>query len=189
VSGPQTPGDRTFDDEESPDAAAPAETSGLDVTPREHRARSARPDTTRRALAVGGLVLLLGALGFVLFRGLSDAALFYYDVDEALERRDQLGDDRFRMQGNVIDGSIHETADGVEFVLAFGDAETEVRHRGDPPELFSAEIPVIIEGRFAGDVFESDEILVRHDSTYTEEHEDRLREADEDVDARRERAG
>lgn len=183
--------DPALDDEESPDARPMGGSGGaFDVTPRDPAPGSTRqPGGARKAFAIGGIAVLVGALGVVLFKGLDEAALFYYNVDEALERREQLGDDRFRMQGNVVEGSIRETDEGVEFVLAFGDGETPVRHRGDPPELFSSEIPVILEGRFGDGHFESDEILVRHDNTYTEEHEERLREADEDIEARRERAG
>ena len=182
MSEPRTPLGG-HEEEESLDAGPVEGAHRLDVTP---RAASDRPGGdgrgTRRILAVAGVVVLLGALGIVVFNGLNDAALFYYDVDEALEQRDELGDQRFRMQGNVIEGSIEQVDGGVEFVLAFADAEVPVRHRGDPPELFSSEIPVILEGRFASDdAFDSDEILIRHDNTYTEEHEDRLDRAREDI--------
>lgn len=176
-------GGSSFGEEESADAGTSEAAGRLDVTPRAAEpARDASAIRTRRLVAVLGLVVLLGALGVVLFKGLSDAALFYYNVDEAIERRAELGEDRFRMQGNVVDGTIVETADGVEFVITFHDAETQVRHRGDPPELFSEKIPVIIEGSWASDGFESDEILIRHDNVYSEEHDDRLREATEDVE-------
>jgi cytochrome c-type biogenesis protein CcmE len=184
VSEPRTPLGG-HDEEESLDAA-PLRDAGsrLDVTPRTHRddGRGAQP--TRRLLAIAGVVVLLGALGLVVFNGLNDAALFYYNVDEALEQRDELGDQRFRMQGNVIDGTIEQVDGGVEFVLAFADAEVPVHHRGDPPELFSSDIPVILEGQFDDVGFASDEILIRHDNTYTEEHEDRLDRARDDVEAR-----
>lgn len=114
-----------LDDEESQDAA-----STLDVTPRtgEHT-RSAGGGRTRTYLAVGGIVVLVAALGLVVFNGLTDAATFYYNVDEAVAQQDELGDQRFRMQGNVIEGSIEETDSGVDFVIAFGDAELPVRDR------------------------------------------------------------
>jgi cytochrome c-type biogenesis protein CcmE len=43
-----------------------------------------------------------------------------------------------------------------------------------------------LEGAFAanGKKFESDEIMVRHDSTYDEKNEDRVREADQDAKQR-----
>jgi cytochrome c-type biogenesis protein CcmE len=179
------------DDEESADAATVDDgRPTLDVTPRtgEHT-RSSGGSGTRKYLAIGGLVVLLGGLALVVFNGLTDAATFYYNVDEAVARQESLGDQRFRMQGNVVPGSIDETDQGVDFVLAFGDAEVPVRHQGDPPELFSADIPVIIEGSFRGDEFVSDEILIRHDSSYEEENGDRLRTAQEDADQRSSGAG
>jgi cytochrome c-type biogenesis protein CcmE len=174
-----------LDDEESQDA-----TSTLDVTPRtgEHT-RSAGGGRTRTYLAIGGIVVLVGALGLVVFNGLTDAATFYYNVDEAVAKQDELGDQRFRMQGNVIEGSIDETDAGVDFVIAFGDAELPVTHVGTPPELFNEEIPIIIEGNFVGDEFHSDEILIKHDSTYEEENDARLRQAQEDAELRSSEAG
>ncbi len=173
-----------FDDEESVDARV-----GLDVTPRTDEHHDVDAGSGRRRLAVAGVVVLVAALGVVLFNGLTDASTFYYNVDEAVAQRDELGTDRFRMQGNVIDGTISETETGVSFVIAFGDAELPVEHRGDPPELFDAEIPVIIEGSFEGDEFRSDKILIKHDSTYEEDNDARLREAERDAERRSEAAG
>ncbi|MDQ2678105.1 MAG: cytochrome c maturation protein CcmE [Actinomycetota bacterium] len=173
-----------FDDEESADARG-----GLDVTPRTGEHHDSDAGGGRRRLAIAGVVVLVAALGVVLFNGLTDASTFYYNVDEAVAQRDDLGTDRFRMQGNVIDGTISETDNGVAFVIAFGDTELNVEHRGDPPELFDAEIPVIIEGAFDGDEFRSDKILIKHDSTYEEENDARLREAEQDAARRSEASG
>lgn len=135
------------------------------------------------------VVAAVVVLGVVLFKGLNDASMFYYNVDEAVGRRAELADKRFRMQGNVIDGSIRPTDGGVEFTIAYGDAEVPVVNRGNPPELFSPEIPVIIEGTFVGDEFHSDEIIIRHDNNYDEEHPDRIADANEDVTNRSGSAG
>jgi cytochrome c-type biogenesis protein CcmE len=178
------------DDEESADAAPVDGRPTLDVTPRtgEHTSSSGRGGS-RKYLVLGGIAVLAGALGVVVFNGLTDASTFYYNVDEAVERSDDLGDQRFRMQGNVVPGTIVETESGVDFVLAYRDAQVPVIHLGDPPELFSTDIPVIIEGNFDGDHFDSDEILIRHDATYEEDNGDRLREAQEDADRRASEAG
>jgi len=178
------------DDDESVDAGPMDGPPGLDVTPRtgEHTRSSGGP-STRKYVAIGVVVVLIGGLGFAVFNGLTDAATFYYNVDEAVEKQDTLGDQRFRMQGNVVPGTINETSDGVDFVLAFGEGQVDVRHLGDPPELFSTDIPVIIEGSFGGDAFDSDEILIRHDSTYEEENVDRLDDAQQDADNRASGAG
>lgn len=178
-----------LDDDESADATSGSGAVGLDVTPRAASTRGGSGGSTRKYFAIGGVILLVGALGIVLFNGLTDAALFYYNVDEAVAKKDDLGDQRFRMQGNVIDGSIHETDGGVTFVIAYGDAEVHVVNSGAPPELFNAEIPVILEGQFDGDEFHSDQILIRHDSSYDEKNQDRIKQAEDDAKQRSGSAG
>ncbi|MHB1137529.1 MAG: cytochrome c maturation protein CcmE [Microthrixaceae bacterium] len=186
------PGAPHRDDDESVDATTGG-TVDLDVTPRTHAESTRRAGGPRRWLALAGVLVLIGALGLVLVKGLSDAALFYYNVDEAVAKQDELGDQRFRMQGNVIDGTIEETADGVSFVIAYGDRQLQVVNSGAPPELFQPEIPVILEGNLAersGEpVFLSDQILIRHDSTYDEQNEDRIKQAEDDAQQRAGSAG
>lgn len=173
----------TFDEEESVDSTS----GGFDVTPRTAAAPTARRGN--KIIAIGALVVAVVVLGLVVFNGLNDASMFYYNVDEAVARKPELGDKRFRMQGNVIDGSIHKTDGGVDFTIAYGDAQVHVVNRGNPPELFSPEIPVIIEGSFAGDEFHSDEIIIRHDNNYDEKHPERIDKATKDAESRTEPRG
>ena len=49
-----------------------------------------------------------------------------------------------------------------------------VVHQGDPPELFQAGLPVVLEGRWQGDVFASDRILVKHSEEYKASNPDRV---------------
>ena len=65
----------------------------------------------------------------------------------------------------------------MSFTLTSKSVEVPVRHKGDPPELFKPGIPVVLEGRFQGDVFSSDRILVRHSETYVAENPDRVQTA------------
>lgn len=123
-----------------------------------------------------GLVLavICGALAFLVLQGLGNATTYFYNADEALARRADLGDDRFRLQGTVVPGSVRPEGDGVAFRVEFACATVDVRHRGDPPELFADGIPVVLEGGFEGDTYASDRILVRHTSEYRTEEADRL---------------
>lgn len=167
-----------FSEEESADSSA----EGFDITPRSPRGE--RTGRGRTAIAIAVVVAAVVVLGVVVFKGLNDASMFYYNVDEAVANRADLADKRFRMQGNVIDGSIERTDGGVDFIIAYGDARVPVVNRGNPPELFSPKIPVIIEGTFVGDEFHSDEIIIRHDSTYDEDHPDRIADANDDAVSR-----
>lgn len=186
--------DRTpqWDEEESADSYDPASgsspTSPLDLSPRAGVDITSSASPTRRIVPVVVVIAIIAALGFVLMQGLNDAALFYYNVDEVIEREAELSEQRIRVQGNVIEGSVEETEVGVSFIISFHDVSMPVEHIGDPPELFKPDIPVILEGEYRAGTFHSDEILIRHDNTYEEEHEDRIREAEEDVEIRQENA-
>jgi cytochrome c-type biogenesis protein CcmE len=155
----------------------------LDLTPRtpaepegpDHRPDgTSRPRRARRSpLAVALLVLVLGALSFVVFRGLTNATLYFYNADEAVERRDELGDRRFRLQGDVQDDVV-ETDRGARFTVAYNGVTVVVDHVGDPPDLFRPGIPVVLEGRWEGDVFASDRMLVKHSEEYKADNPDRV---------------
>lgn len=182
----QTPLGGAHNEEESQDALS----GGLDVTPRAAtKPVGGSSGNAKKFLFVGAIVLLIAVLGGIIFKGLNDASMFYYNVDEAVAKKAELGDKRFRMQGNVIDGSIVKTAEGVDFTVAFDNSQVHVTHRGAPPELFSPKIPVVLEGKFVGDEFNSDEIIIRHDNTYNEEHKDRIKRAENDADKRTDPAG
>jgi cytochrome c-type biogenesis protein CcmE len=125
------------------------------------------------------LVLVLVALGVVVYKGLSSASLYFYNADEAVAHKHDLGAKTFRLQGTVLGDTIHPSADGVDFAVAYNGARVEAHHHGDPPELFKPGIPVVLEGHWAssGTYFDSDRILVKHSATYTAQHKDRLVEA------------
>lgn len=163
--------DVSHDESESADAG---DAPPLDLTPRTTPARR------RRGLAASlVLVAVVAALALIAVKALGDASLFFLNADEAVEQRADLGTDRFRLQGTVVDDSVEETDDGVAFQVAFNGVTVDVVHQGDPPELFQPGIPVVLEGHWDDEVYASDRILVKHSSEYEAENEDRLREADE----------
>ena len=129
--------------------------------------------TTRGRLWIAGVVVL-AALGFLVFQGLGNATLYFRTADEAVAQREQLGDRRFRIEGDVVDGTVQQVGNDVSFVLTSKNVEVPVRHKGDPPELFRPGIPVVLEGRFQGDYFSSDRIMVRHSETYVAENPERV---------------
>ena len=148
-------------------------------------ATRARPGSRRRRrrwvpLVVLGIVLV--ALGALVFKGLSDATLYFRNADEAVAQRESLGTKRFRLQGTVTDDPT-EAAGVVSFAVAFNGTSVDVRHVGSPPELFRPGIPVVLEGHWdeSDDVFDSDRIMIRHDATYESEddYRQRMREAEQ----------
>jgi cytochrome c-type biogenesis protein CcmE len=124
---------------------------------------------------VGAVVAV--ALGFLLVQGLGNATLYFRTADEAVAQRRSLGDRRFRIEGDVVAGSVKPTSVGVDFLIQSRDTQVEIRHQGDPPELFKPGIPVVLEGRFQGDHFSSDRMLVKHSETYVAQNPDRVKAA------------
>ncbi|MGK2947578.1 MAG: cytochrome c maturation protein CcmE [Acidimicrobiales bacterium] len=155
----------------------------MELTPRTSEADSAasRPRKRRSPLAYGTLAAVLIGLGVVVYQGLTSASLYFYNADEAVEQRADLGERRFRLQGSVEGGTIDETASGITFTVVYNSVEVDVRHDGSPPELFEPGIPVVLEGRWSAtdDAFDSDRILVKHSEEYEAENEDRLDEAED----------
>jgi cytochrome c-type biogenesis protein CcmE len=139
---------------------------GLDVTPRppEERRRTRR---RRNPAAYGALALIVVAIGFVLFQGLNNAALYYRNADEAVHDKASLGTRRFRIQGTVQPG-LTKSGEQVDFTIAFNNVSVPVRHTGDPPDLFKEGLPVVLEGHWSADgtFFASDRILVKHSEEY-----------------------
>lgn len=166
----------------------------LDLTPRD--AAPPRPASKKwlpRLVIAGIGVALLG----VLFQTLGDASLFFLNVDEAVERRDELGEQRFTLQGTPLDRASELQVDGqqaVSFTVAFEGVEANVVHIGSPAELFQPSVPVVLEGRWVSGLpsgaefslgtagadyhFESTRMLVKHDNDYRVDNEDRLDEAE-----------
>jgi cytochrome c-type biogenesis protein CcmE len=134
---------------------------------------AARRGVNRVRLAAVAVVIV-GALGFVLWQGLGDATLYFRTADEAVAQKEELGTQRFRIEGIVEPGTVQGTAGGVEFVIEENGVAVPIRHVGDPPELFQPDIPVVLEGRWDGDVFASDRIMVKHTNEYRAEHPERV---------------
>jgi cytochrome c-type biogenesis protein CcmE len=138
---------------------------------------------------------VLGLAAVLLVRTIGGASLFFYNVDEAVERRGELTDQRFRLQGTPVGGTVLETeidAQGaVAFTVRYNSVLADVVHVGDPPEMFAPGVPVVLEGRWVEGVppsgaleggasdgwyFASDRMLVKHDNEY---RNDRIIEAEQ----------
>jgi cytochrome c-type biogenesis protein CcmE len=120
--------------------------------------------------------LVVVAIAVVAMQFLNNAALYYRNADEAVRDKAALGTKRFRIQGVVQDG-VDKQANEVDFTIEFNGTRVAVRHIGDPPELFKPGVPVVLEGKWQGDYFASDRILIKHSAEYKEENPDRLSNA------------
>jgi cytochrome c-type biogenesis protein CcmE len=155
--------------------------AGIDLTPRDVTPRRRRGRRGTWGIVVG--VLVLAAVGIVLWNGLTQATVFFYNVDQAVAKRDEIGTKDFRMQGNVIKGSVHRHQGGLDFQLTYNGKTVPVSYTGEPSELFGPAIPVVLEGHFVGnESFASDSMLIRHDNNYDQKNPTRVKQAEKDAE-------
>jgi cytochrome c-type biogenesis protein CcmE len=131
-----------------------------------------RPAPRRRGryvVAIGGCVLAVVAI-VVLAIVLSENVVYFRTVTEAVNNRKEEGTSRFRLAGGVVDDSIVETKQGVNFEVTDGENSVVVHHDGDTPALFKPGAPIVAEGHWASKAsdapFESDRILIKHGADY-----------------------
>ena len=117
-----------------------------------------------RYMVAGGLCA--AAVLFLIFGGLSNNIVYFRTVSEAVKNKPSEGTHRFRLMGAVVTGSTERTTDGVIFSVTDGTNRVQVVHHGDPPELFKDGIPVVCEGHWQGDSFDSDRIMIKHGADY-----------------------
>ena len=109
----------------------------------------------------------LGAVAWLLTAGLASNVQYFRTAAEAVAERTVDGSHTLRLAGAVVPGSIHQTANGVDFAVTDGHATVHVHHAGASPELFAAGAPVVCQGHWVHTVFSSDLILIKHGSDYS----------------------
>ena len=93
--------------------------------------------------------------------------VFFKTVNVAVADRAHDGTREFRIGGSVVPGTITHTADGANFRLTAGGQTVWVDHTGTEPTLFKNCAPVVADGHWSGTTFISDQILIKHGSTYS----------------------
>lgn len=133
---------------------------------------------SNKSIKVVAIVLFfIAGFGFLLFKGLGNALQYFYTAQQAVQMRATLGSSTFRLEGVVVPGTIKTNATGVDFSVRFASAVVPVVEVGVPPQLFQPNVPVVVVGHFAGQVFKSDQIMIKHSSNYVAAHPNRIKNA------------
>ena len=114
-------------------------------------------------------VIIIGVLVVLMIN--LNSALVYFNTPSEVAIVDG-SDERLRLGGRVVPGTVVEAAGVVSFEVDDCDASVSVEHEGVPPQLFQEGIGVVVEGVWTGSVFESDTMLVKHDEQYRTDYED-----------------
>ena len=115
-----------------------------------------------------GILVILGALGYMVFGGLGRNLVYFLAPSEYLQDQARYQNRPVRLGGLVKPGTVQYDKDRLElrFVLTDGVAEVPVLHKGTPPGMFKEGQGVVVEGRFQEGVFQGTNLLVKHSETY-----------------------
>ena len=90
----------------------------------------------------------------------------YFRYTSEVDRTQFTDGVRFRLAGTVVPGTITETVEASMFQISDGLETVDIRLLNTPPPLFDAEVEVLLEGAFDGDVFVADDAVIRHEAEY-----------------------
>ena len=152
--------------------------SSRDLRPVEPPASPSR----RRGRSIAVLVVLALAVFVLLSQGLLHSLNYFKTVDEVFASRAAVGTEVIRLEGVVEPHSITRTASGASFVVSGSHGHRVfVEAHGTPPQLFQADIPVVVVGHFTSAtslVFEGSQILVKHTASYSAQYPNRVKAPD-----------
>lgn len=153
-----------------------ADTASLDaLTPVDPPRSTSR--SSRRSLGV--IAVLIIVVIVLLSQGLLTSLNYFETVDQAMAHRSSLGTKVIRLEGVVTPGTISRTNSGASFTLSGSRSEhVFVTAQGSPPQLFQANIPVVVVGHFVSSTsldFVGTQIMVKHSSSYIAAHPNRVK--------------
>lgn len=113
------------------------------------------------------LTIVVGALGWVAVRGLTGSFVYYLTPTDISVAHKADVDQRVRLGGYVVPGSLHRGSSALRFVVSDGVSTMRVLSTGPVPQMFRAGQGVVLEGALGRDGrFHSDTLLVKHDGDY-----------------------
>ncbi|HEY5271914.1 MAG TPA: cytochrome c maturation protein CcmE [Acidimicrobiales bacterium] len=159
----------------SPDVLRVPQVAPRDLVP---AAIATRRRHAMSRLGVVGVVLAV-ALGFLIYKAISSAVVYFKTAQEALAARGSLGDSTFQIEGLVVKGSIERDSQGsvTSFRISSGQSTVAITNSAAQPALFQQNVPVVLVGHFVGatNTFASQQILVKHSNSYIAAHPNRVR--------------
>lgn len=123
----------------------------------------------RKIGIVGSALVVAGIVGYLAWGSFSDSLVYFYTPAEVVKLTPAQENDRIRVGGMVVKGSMKVKPQDteIEFLLTDGEKTIPVRYVGVPPDLFAEGQGAVVEGfwRQSGR-FEAKLIMAKHAEDY-----------------------
>jgi cytochrome c-type biogenesis protein CcmE len=127
---------------------------------------------SRRGKFIGAGVVVLAALGYLIYAGASQSVVYFVTPTELGAA--PVPGKAYRLGGMVQPGSLHWDPKtlALDFVLSDGQSAVPVKHRGAAPDLFAEGRGAVVEGTWARDgYFRASLIMAKHSEEYKAPHD------------------
>jgi cytochrome c-type biogenesis protein CcmE len=137
----------------------------------------------KKTIQIGlSVAVIAGSLAYLLTSSMSEAVEFYHPADVVMLKAKELQDQRIRMGGKVVEGSIAQKPGTLEYVFEVhptpGEAKhaemmnktIQVRYTGIVPDTFKDKAGVVVSGELKSDgVFYAKDLVAKCPSKYEAE--------------------
>ena len=131
-----------------------------------------KPQVKNQLAALVALTVAGGFVAYMAFGDIGENLVYFWDVDQLLEKGDKALGATIRLGGVVKEGSLDWDAESNElnFQVTDGITTLDVHATGAPPQMFREGIGVVVEGTMVkvtgGGRFESERLMVKHSNEY-----------------------
>lgn len=127
---------------------------------------------------VASILVVVAALGFLVYTGLTDNMVYYYHVDEFLPKAASLEGETIKVNGKVREGSIRKTDLDYDFVIhGMPENIVNVNYHGVVPDTFKDGSDVVVEGSYDPDAktFRATTLLAKCPTKYEPQNQNQAK--------------
>jgi cytochrome c-type biogenesis protein CcmE len=119
--------------------------------------------------AIGAILLAVGGAAALMLTAFEDSVVFFFSPTEIAEKSPIDPDQRLRVGGLVVEGSVSKLPDGetIAFMVTDMAENVSIAYRGILPDLFREGQGIVAEGHMNSEgTFVASEVLAKHDENY-----------------------
>jgi cytochrome c-type biogenesis protein CcmE len=132
-----------------------------------------KPQVKNQLAALVALGVAGSFVAYMAFGDIGENLVYFWDVDQLLEKGDKALGATVRLGGVVQPGTMNWDAEAIDLKFhismtpeASDPVNVAVQAKDAPPQMFREGIGVVVEGSYDGKVFNADRVIVKHSNEY-----------------------
>jgi cytochrome c-type biogenesis protein CcmE len=132
-----------------------------------------KPQVKNQLGAIAALGVAGGLVAYMAFGDIGENLVYFWDVEQLLEKGDKALGATIRLGGLVQPGTMNWDAEAIDLTFnismkpeATDPVNVAVQAKDAPPQMFREGIGVVVEGSYDGNVFHAHRVIVKHSNEY-----------------------